>query len=235
MSAHSSSNHLSSTTQEFLDVLDITNNLVLLRDGTASMVMSASSVNFDLLSEEEQEAMIYTYAGILNSLSFPIQIVIRSQKKDISGYLGHLQETERGTHAPQKRAQIAQYREFVSTLVKERNILDKKFYLVISYQSSTLSSILPTSPFPFKKQKSTQESQINIPQLIEKAKTDLEPKRDHIISLLLNNSTLKNLFIFSTPSTIQDLLMVKLWRVQRRTQVQWFNRANSLRDITRTC
>ncbi|HAU98803.1 MAG: hypothetical protein UX04_C0002G0023 [Microgenomates group bacterium GW2011_GWF2_45_18] len=184
MSAHSSSNHLSSTTQEFLDVLDITNNLVLLRDGTASMVMSASSVNFDLLSEEEQEAMIYTYAGILNSLSFPIQIVIRSQKKDISGYLGHLQETERGTHAPQKRAQIAQYREFVSTLVKERNILDKKFYLVISYQSSTLSSILPTSPFPFKKQKSTQESQINIPQLIEKAKTDLEPKRDHIISQL---------------------------------------------------
>ena len=184
MSAHSSSNLLSSTTQEFLDVLDITNNLVLLRDGTASMVMSASSVNFDLLSEEEQEAMIYTYAGILNSLSFPIQIVIRSQKKDISGYLGHLQETERGTHAPQKRAQIAQYREFVSTLVKERNILDKKFYLVISYQSSTLSSILPTSPFPFKKQKSTQESQINIPQLIEKAKTDLEPKRDHIISQL---------------------------------------------------
>ncbi|KKT97357.1 MAG: hypothetical protein UX00_C0012G0018, partial [Microgenomates group bacterium GW2011_GWB1_45_17] len=77
-------NAIQSTTQNYLEIYDVTNDLVILRDGTVALLLTTNSLNFGLLSEEEQDSIIYTYAGLLNSLSFPIEIVIRSQKKDIS-------------------------------------------------------------------------------------------------------------------------------------------------------
>ena len=75
------------TTQDHLDIETIQDDLVILKTGICSIVIQASAINFGLLSEEEQDATIYAYAGLLNSLSFPIQIVIKSEKKDISAYL----------------------------------------------------------------------------------------------------------------------------------------------------
>lgn len=113
---------ISSSTQKYTDIFNITNNLLILNDGSMSKVVQVGTINFGLLSEEEQDAAIYAYAGILNSLNFPIQIVIRTQAKDVSGYLQSLVEAEAATNNPTHQAQIARYRDFVKNWVKNSNV-----------------------------------------------------------------------------------------------------------------
>ncbi|HET7713363.1 MAG TPA: hypothetical protein VFK94_02980, partial [Patescibacteria group bacterium] len=71
------------STQDHLDILDIRDNVIILKNGNAAGVLQTNAVNFDLLSESEQDALIFAYASLLNSLTFPIQIVIRSKRMDI--------------------------------------------------------------------------------------------------------------------------------------------------------
>lgn len=171
---------ISATTQEHLDIEDITNNLILLKDGSASMVIQVQSINFNLLSEEEQDAIIYAYAGLLNSLSFPIQILIRSQKKDISAYIKLLEAQEIRQLNPILKNRITAYRQFIERLVKERNVLDKKFYVVIPFFSTELglskSTAKKLSPLPQKSTLPFDKSYI-----VQKALDALEPKRDHLL------------------------------------------------------
>src|ERR1035437_3399966 len=82
------------STQKFIDITDIADDIVILGGGNACLVIEVSATNFALLSPDEQDAKIYAYASLLNSLSFPIQIVIRSKKIDISNYL-KLLDTEK--------------------------------------------------------------------------------------------------------------------------------------------
>lgn len=166
------------TTQEHLDIEDVTNNVVILKDGSCALVLKVNAVNFALLSEEEQDAIIYTYAGLINSLSFPVQILIRSQKKDITDYLNLLQTQESKQTDPVMKSRINAYREFVSKLVKERNVLDKSFYAVIPFSSTELgikSSGL--SPIQKRPEKLPYEKSY----IVQKALSILEPKRDHLI------------------------------------------------------
>ncbi|HZZ98720.1 MAG TPA: TraC family protein [Candidatus Saccharimonadia bacterium] len=167
---------IQSTTQQYLEIYDITNDMIILKDGSVAMVLTTSSLNFGLLSEEEQDAIIYSYAGLLNSLSFPVEIVIRSQQKDITTYLRYLEETEKANTVPIRKTQIRRYREFIEELVKERNILDKKFYVAIPY---TGSSMAVASPVPSVKKK---EYVLDKAYIIDRARNDLEPKRDHLMS-----------------------------------------------------
>lgn len=169
--------HIQSTTQTYLEIFDITNDILILRDGSVAMVMSVSSLNFGLLAEEEQDSIIYSYAGLLNSLTFPIEIVVRSQKKDVTTYLRYVQEWEDKTLSPLRKTQIRRYREFVSELVKERRILDKKFYVVIPYRGTTtdVKSLIPSV-------KKKEAPPLDRAYILERALTDLEPKRDHLIS-----------------------------------------------------
>lgn len=177
MATYSANSVSDSTTQEYLEIFDITNNILILRDGSAAMLLSVNSLNFGLLSEEEQDAIIYSYAGLLNSLTFPVQIVIRSQRKDISKYLNYLKEAEQKTRVPLRKIQIRGYREFVEGLVQERNILDKKFYVVIPFPETSMvpSSVVPT----IKKKKPVT---IDRAYVLEKALGTLEPRRDHLIA-----------------------------------------------------
>ena len=155
------------TTQEHLDIETIQDDMVILKTGICSTVLSVSAINFGLLSEEEQDATIYSYAGLLNSLSFPVQIVIQSEKKDISAYLELLSTQEVKLKNPILKERMKEYREFINTTITEQNVLDKKFYFIISYTPITLSGST----------KITKD-------LINKAKIDLEPKRDHVIKQL---------------------------------------------------
>jgi hypothetical protein len=138
-----------------------------------------SAVNFGLLSEKEQEALIYAYAGLLNSLSFPVQILIRSQHKDISAYLDALKDKEEKQKNPKLAASIASYRKFIAETVKEKEVLDKKFYIVIPFSNLELGaapSVLfgnKSRGLPYKKE-----------YIVEKALTVLLPKKDHIVRLL---------------------------------------------------
>ena len=75
---------ISAASQKHLPIADIVDDLIMYKDGGAAIILETTSLNFGLLSEKEQQAVIAAYAALLNSLSFAIQIVIRSQRKDIS-------------------------------------------------------------------------------------------------------------------------------------------------------
>lgn len=168
------------STQEQLPFEDIIGNLVLLKDGSCAMVLTVSSVNFDLLSEKEQEAIIYAYGALLNSLTFPIQILIRSQKKDISSYLDLLEKQEiKKESSPLLKNLINSYRKFVAETVKKNNVLDKKFYVIIPFSSlelgvssSLTSALKPSKSLPFPKE-----------HILQKAQVSLAPKKDHLVKL----------------------------------------------------
>jgi hypothetical protein len=171
------------TTQESLDIEDITNNILVFKDGAAALVLQVSAVNFNLLSEDEQDAIIYAYAGLLNSLSFPIQILIRSQKKDISNYLNLLKTQEAKQLNPVLQNRITAYREFVEKIVKERNVLDKKFYVSIPFFRTELglSSSTANSLIPLPKNRAKTKLPYDKSYIIQKALNNLEPKRDHLL------------------------------------------------------
>ncbi|HWS23248.1 MAG TPA: hypothetical protein VN226_02295, partial [Anaerolineales bacterium] len=121
------------TTQTHLDIEDITQNILILKDGGCALVLKIGAVNFNLLSEEEQDAIIFSYAALLNSLTFPIQILIRSQRKDITNYLKLLEQQQLRQANPIIRARLGQYHLFVQRLVKERKVLDKRCYAIIPF------------------------------------------------------------------------------------------------------
>lgn len=123
------------STQKFIEIENIVDDIVLSGGGNACLVIEVSATNFALLSPEEQDAKIYAYASLLNSLSFPIQIVIRSKKLDISNYLKLLDTEKEQTQNQNLAKQIGLYRDFVKELVKVNTVLDKKFYLIIPYSS----------------------------------------------------------------------------------------------------
>lgn len=168
------------STQEQLPIEEITEDLVILKDGSCAMVLFVSAVNFDLLSEREQDAIIYAYGALLNSLTFPVQILIRSQKKDISSYLELLaiQEAKK-KNTPLVSELIVAYRKFVAEMVKKNNVLDKKFYIIIPFSAlelgaaQTLTSLVKKSKgLPFGKD-----------YILQKAKISLLPKKDHLTRL----------------------------------------------------
>jgi hypothetical protein len=187
-----------SSTQKFIEIEDIDRDIVMFTDGSCVMILSVSAVNFGLLSEKEQEALIYAYAGLLNSLSFPIQLLIRTQQKDITSYLHQLEDQEKKQANPRLQASIHSYRIFVAKMVKEKNVLDKKFYLVIPFSSLEIgasTSVLfgsKTKGLPYPKD-----------YIFDRATMILSPKKDQLVRLVgrlglkteqLNNEELIRLF-----------------------------------------
>ncbi len=171
---------IDSTTQQFLDIHDITNDMVIMKNGTAAVIVSVDAMNFGLLAEEEQDAVMYAYAGLLNSLNYPIQIVIRSQTKDVTGYLGLLKEQEDKATLRINQQRISRYREFVANLIHERNVLDKKFFVVVPASNLELGLLTAGTVVPGAK--AFDISSVEKTVIIEKAKNLLEPKKDHLIS-----------------------------------------------------
>lgn len=119
--------------QENLDVAEIKDGVVVLKDGSLKAVLAVSSINFDLKSDTEQEAIIYGYQRFLNTLDFPIQIVISSRRYDVKPYLKTLEERRKIEQNPLLKNQIADYINFIDELVHVSDIMSKKFYIVVSF------------------------------------------------------------------------------------------------------
>jgi hypothetical protein len=167
-------------TQDNIDIDDILNNIIILKDGSAAMLLQVSAVNFGLLSEKEQDATIYAYAQLLNSLTFSIQIVVSSKRKDISVYIEKLDSYLAKITVPKLKEQLTKYRNFVLAIVTQGNVLDKKFYIAIPFSSLELglgSSLRVLGG---------QSAQKALPKeyIAERANTNLSPKRDHLLRLL---------------------------------------------------
>lgn len=122
------------STQKFIEIQDIQDDVVILTSGNACLVMEVQTTNFALLSKEEQDAKIFSYASLLNSLSFPIQILVKNKRVDISKYIKLIEiEIQKQTASDKKKNYMQQYKKYVSELVKTSTVLDKKFYIVIPY------------------------------------------------------------------------------------------------------
>lgn len=124
-----------SSTQKFTGIQNIKENIAILDDGSACLIIEVQATNFALLSSEEQAAKIASYANFLNSLSFPIQILIRNKKINIASYVKLLEAELTKTQNEKVAAYISSYKAFVQELIKINTVLEKTFYIVFSYSS----------------------------------------------------------------------------------------------------
>ena len=161
-----------SSTQDFTEIIAIQDDIVVLKDYSACTIIASGTTNFVLLSSEEQEGMITSYASLLNSLSFPIQIAIISKKMDIALYIKYLEKKISEQSNIERAKKLQEYKEFIQSVVKKNTILEKKFYFVIPFSPLELGVV------------GTRKQTISLPYLITRAKTSLYPKRDHLLRLL---------------------------------------------------
>jgi type IV secretory pathway VirB4 component len=121
------------STQNTLQIAEIRDGIVIMNDGSFRSVIMVKSVNFDLMSPQEQEALEYSYQGFLNSLYFPIQIFLRSSKVDLRPYIEKLDKI-RSEHDNMLLAYLMEdYINYIAGLSEQTNIMDKMFYVVVPY------------------------------------------------------------------------------------------------------
>lgn len=122
------------STQEILRFREIHDGIVITQNGELRAILMVSSINFALKSEQEQTAIIFAYQNFLNSLEFPIQILMQSKKLDLFNYINHLKDIGNSQTNELLRMQTLDYTDFIERLINIANIMDKKFYCVIPYQ-----------------------------------------------------------------------------------------------------
>jgi hypothetical protein len=215
-----------STTQQHLQISDVKNDMLLLKNGGGALVLQVSAVNFGLLSEREQIAIMSAFAQMLNSLSFSIQIVIFSERLNISSYLKLLDQAQAAQRNPLLSRMIGSYRQFIQLTIKENDVLDKKFFVVIPLFALELGLTA------------------SLESLEKKVQTVLLPRRDQIIRQLnrvglkatqLNNQKLIELFYdmyngqyvenLSAPKAQPEQIEVTLKQPTKPTTSPTFNTA----------
>lgn len=122
-----------SSTQRYVDVEEIRDGALVLKSGALRAVLLVSSINFDLKSSEEQDAIISQYQNFLNSLDFPVQVVIQSRRFNIDPYIELLREKEVQQPNELLRFQMKEYQSFIKNLTEISNIMSKFFYVVIPF------------------------------------------------------------------------------------------------------
>ncbi len=172
MSTQKPTSPLKASTQSFVEIEDIKDDIVLMKDYSASTVVEVGAVNFWLLSQEEQVSMIYAYSGLLNSLSFPTQILILSKKMDVSSYLDYLQGKINKTPTDLMKKRLGGYGDFIKSIVKKNTVLEKRFFFVVPFSPLELG-VSGANPQGLHKE-----------YVFSRAKTSLYPKRDHLIRLI---------------------------------------------------
>lgn len=121
------------TTQNSLQISEVRENMVIMRDGSFRAVVACKSINFDLMSSREREGVEYSYQNFLNSLYFPIQVFIRSQRVDIGPYIDRLVTMRRNQDNMLLGVLMDDYINFIDVLSQEANIMDKSFFIVVPY------------------------------------------------------------------------------------------------------
>lgn len=124
--------------QQFLEIEQIREGVVVLRDKTLRGILMVSSLNFALKSEEEQNAIIYQFQEFLNSLDFSCQILVQTRRLNITGYLDKLKELEEKQENELLKIQTRGYREFIASMIKEGAIMTKNFYVIIPFYPGPL-------------------------------------------------------------------------------------------------
>ena len=202
------------STQANLMISELRDNVVIMKDGSFRAVVACKSINFDLMSEMEQEGVEYSYQSFLNSLNFTTQILIRSQRVDIGPYLSRLTEIRRNNDNMLLGVLMDDYINFIDMLSQEANIMDKSFFIVIPYYTSQdmEKSLQETKNFfkTFVKTKGPEVGRIDRV-TYDKAMTELNNRVETVVSGLygigihsvrLNTKELAQLYYnFNNPDT----------------------------------
>lgn len=164
------------STQKFTEIVDFVDNVVVLEGGNACMIIEITASNFALLSKREQDTRIFSYAALLNSLSFPIQILIRNKRMDITSYIKELDGIIKNTKNPQLATYIQYYRTFVHEMVTVNVVLNKAFYIVVPFSSleAGVGGVTQT----------VQKGQSHTEALAQTAKKTLQTKADSLLGQL---------------------------------------------------
>ena len=193
------------STQNSLQIVDIRDGIVIMNDGSFRSVVMVKSINFDLMSTQEQESVEYAYQGFLNSLFFPIQILIRTRRVDLQPYIEKLDKI-RTEHDNMLLALLMDdYINYIDNLSAQTNIMDKKFYVVIPYFPTTdIQKALTQSKTLFKGiaglfNNKQEHVTINEGQL-EQAKTELRNRVQSVLSGLAQSN------IQALPLATQELI-----------------------------
>jgi len=128
------------STQSFLDIAEIKKGVIVLQDGSMRSVLVVAATNFSLKSGDEQNALISSYQSLLNSLDFPVQILMQSRKLDIGGYLEKMRGVLQSQTNELLRLQTQEYIEYVGKLIEFASIMNKTFYVIIPFSSSPISA-----------------------------------------------------------------------------------------------
>ncbi len=121
------------STQLYLNIAEIKDDVLVLKNGGLRAILQTSSVNFNLKSEEEQNAIIYAYQSFLNSLDFPIQIVVQSRKLDVDKYIENVKNMAEKHENPLLKQQTLEYAEYVQKLIEYADIMEKNFYVIVPF------------------------------------------------------------------------------------------------------
>lgn len=130
-------NKINTSTQQYLDIAEIKDDVVIMKDGTLRAVLLVSSINFALKSEDEQNAVINSYVMFLNNLNFMLEIVIQSRELNIDSYIGYLQEKEKQQINKLLKIQTSEYIEYIKELTSLGKIMNKRFFVIVPYNPMT--------------------------------------------------------------------------------------------------
>lgn len=176
------------STQNSLEIAAVRDGIVIMNDGSFRSVVMAKSINFDLMSQSEQEAVEYAYQGFLNSLYFDVQVFIRSRKIDMGPYLDRLGKVRTGMDNMLLSMLMEDYIYFIEDLVQQTNIMSKEFYIVVPYFSHLdASKALQSSKKLFGSLLDSQKKPVVTidEQSLEKAKTELTNRVQNVVNGLL--------------------------------------------------
>ena len=164
------------TTQQFLEIDQIREGVIVLRNKAMRGVLMVSSLNFALKSDEEQNAIIYQFQSFLNSLDFSLEIVVQSRKLNITGYLDKLKEFEKKQENELLKIQTAGYQKFVRDLIAGGAIMSKNFFVIIPFTLIEIPGIKAAKGL-FQKQKTPTFSE----EQFQRAKTQLWQRMEFVV------------------------------------------------------
>lgn len=158
---------VSKTTQDFVPIQEIRDGVIVLKNGGMRNIVLASSLNFALKSQDEQQSILLQFQNFLNSLDFSIQIFIQSKKLDIRPYVALLEDRYKDQVGELMKIQVREYIEFIKTFVENTNIMSKSFFVVVPYDpipsnlsNNPISRMLPGKNRG-KSEQDTADSQFN--------------------------------------------------------------------------
>lgn len=141
--------HRKADVQQFLPLAEIRNDTVFLKNGGLRAVLEVEAINFNLKSETEQQAIIAGYGAFANTITFPLQVSIRSYKTNIDPYLDYLESVGQNQENPLLRAQTLSYASFLRQILETADIMQKRFYVIIPFDEEQRKKTMMEKMFSF--------------------------------------------------------------------------------------